>query len=596
MYGSTKSLNNIKERFPDLAALYDLATQVSATKENVASLAGCRVSSKEQGTVQHGSLEQQLRSIMTKVVESSRRSEKNYHISEIFEEEESGKWENTKNRKFIQRVEVVVPSGEIGAIFVDRGDRFSRDLEYNIRFARMMIQHKAEYHEVENGWIDFNQQDQFFGFVYRSFNAEAYSTNLSKNVRTQGRRARVNNGKDSSTAPVFGLDAHPTLTCQYVINVAEAALLNKLGWYLVKTRDFKAAAKYGNELGITTKVRWTKEGVNKYGERLPSKKVGGQPLNAKRVSRLFSSPKIRGEGKFLDDLNQFPEKQDADGYVDFKYSHECVLDPMLVIELDKLSYENKIGSKTYSGEYLLSGIMYTEDGASYRGESSLKIRKTKTVKYTYYLAKTEIKSIKRLNADLLESSILYKLEEYLQGSDAFKKLLVSRKEIHRALIQKYESEISTKKQLLETRLAERDKFSSKMRQLVLSESGDLHEMLLIMKDEKSIIENELLTLKDEIILLDRNLSEVCHIMSDKEFLERLRIFFKNFENLSKCDKKILLRAFIQKIVVHSNSQIELRINSFFEGDFKEELNGGSEKSRVNLKWLGRWDSNPRPID
>lgn len=575
--------------------MYESIKASGKSLESIPTLLLVRVSTKNQSNVQHGSLEQQRNSLLKKVQETSLRTGKNYEVVGILEEDESGKPSNTKNRTSVPTIENFIKRPGKKAVFADRTDRFSRDLQYNIRFAKMILEHKAEYHEGDSGIIDFTQENQYFGFIYRSFTAEAYSTNLSKNVRTQGRRARVNNGKDSSTVPVYGLDPHPTFTCQYIINANEAKLLNELGWYLVKTRDYKATAHFGNQRGIRTKERWTKESVDKNGVKIPSRKIGGEALNAKRVSCLLYSPKVRGIGKFKDDLDQYKDIRDENGMVEFKYSHGPVLSEELIHELDKLLIENRKSVNNHSEEYLLSGFLYTSEGKKYRGDCSVKNNSQK--KYRYYDVPTcSFKNIKRFKTDIIDEAVISRLKEYLSGSEVFKKIMLARDEKINNLIEKYEKEISSKNNLLIEKKVEIEKFSTKTRNLILSDNVELQEVLSMIKDEKITLENEMKEIELSLLETQNDLTTFCHKFSDEKFLESLKIFFKDFDLLPKCDKKILLRAFFPRIIIHPDFRIELQMNSCFERDLKEWSDKSTKEVRLNKKWLGRWGSNPRPID
>jgi DNA invertase Pin-like site-specific DNA recombinase len=181
-----------------------------------------RVSTVGQASVQHGSLEQQKHSIMDYIDRLNKSSKnKKYEVLVFIEEDASAKHQNTHKRKDLKEIERLIRNGTAHAVFADRSDRLSRDLGYNNYFTKYILDMKAEYHEVQIGHIDFNKTDQLFGFIYRSFQAEQYSTELSKTIRTRGRTARVHSGKDSSTSPSYGLDPHETFACMYVINPIE---------------------------------------------------------------------------------------------------------------------------------------------------------------------------------------------------------------------------------------------------------------------------------------------------------------------------------------------------------------------------------------
>lgn len=90
----------------------------------------------------------------------------------------------------------------------------------------------------------------------------------------------------------------------------------------------------------------------------------------------------------------------------------------------------------------------------------------------------------------------------------------------------------------------------------------------------------------------KSVTKLC----DKKFLTRFQNFFGEFERLSNCDKKVLLKSLMPKVIVHADFRIEIKVNRIF-GDLS--VNGvpkGSEEVRMNKKWLGRRDSNSRPTD
>ena len=61
-------------------------------------------------------------------------------------------------------------------------------------------------------------------------------------------------------------------------------------------------------------------------------------------------------------------------------------------------------------------------------------------------------------------------------------------------------------------------------------------------------------------------AQVCHKTCDNEFFQKFKAFFSEFEQLPRCDKKMLLKAFVPKIVVHVDFRIEIKVNSaFYEG-------------------------------
>ncbi len=566
---------------------------LSHSVEDFPSLALLRVSTSAQALVQYGSLEQQKLSIIKKVEETSRKTSKKYYIIEFIEEDISGKFQNTKNRKDLKRIEQMIRSGKAKALFVDRADRLSRDLEFNVYFTRYMLETKAEYHEVENGQIDFSQEHQYHGFIHRSYQAERYSTELSKTVRTQGRRSRINNGKDSSTCPVFGLDAHGTLTCMYVRNEKEIEDLHKLGWHLIDSQDAVATAAYGNELGIRTKERWTKEKIDKDGRRIPPRKVGGELLTGRKLISMFTSPKIKGKGRFRDDLNQYPEKQDSDGYVEFDYAHGSIIEPKLQAELDKFFNENK-KHYSYNDDYLFTGFIFSEDGRTYSGGSSLKKKSTGYSKYNYYLSKTKFKNIKRIQQKVIETEVINRLKHYMEDSTEFRNLLDTSNSLQDKISFNYQNLILESKAKISRLESDIAKFSEKIRELVLLESIDFHDSLKILSSEQGRIKKDLEDENAKLLLLKTEHTQICDKIDDKSFQRNLKLFFKGFDQLNNCDKKELLQILIPKITVMSDLRVVIHIDPSFSDQSSKIRHGSGQVRREFKNWRERRDSNPRP--
>ena len=87
---------------------------------------------------------------------------------------------------------------------------------------------------------------------------------------------------------------------------------------------------------------------------------------------LLGSPKIRGKNAFFDDWNQFPEKQDKDGWVHWEYKHYRENGPLFsgefLQEIDKGL--KKMEQCSRENEFPLSGILQAPDGTKYTGETA----------------------------------------------------------------------------------------------------------------------------------------------------------------------------------------------------------------------------------
>jgi hypothetical protein len=91
-------------------------------------------------------------------------------------------------------------------------------------------------------------------------------------------------------------------------------------------------------------------------------------------------------------------------------------------------------------------------------------------------------------------------------------------------------------------------------------------------------------------------AQVCQKTFDNEFFQKFKAFFSEFEWLSNCDKKMFLKAFMPKIIVHDDFRIEIKVNLAFYERFENTGMESEKIVRADKKWLGWSESNRRPID
>ena len=102
----------------------------------------------------------------------------------------------------------------------------------------------VEVHEVESGIINLRDRGSRLSFNIKNMFAEEYSLELEEKIAKKQREARVNNGKDTSTWPILGLDAHPTKTGMYTINPDEQGIVRKLFETYLNTGSLKELSNH----------------------------------------------------------------------------------------------------------------------------------------------------------------------------------------------------------------------------------------------------------------------------------------------------------------------------------------------------------------
>ena len=138
------------------------------------------------------------------------------------------------------------------------------------------------------------------------------------------------------------------------------------------------------------------------------------------------------------------------------------------------------------------------------------------------------------------------------------------------------------------------KFSAKIRDLVMIDPDNFQDALKILNAEKLSLESTLSASLDELKHLNQQRSEICDKIDGDLFQKNFRIFFTAFDQLSNCDKKMLLKALVPKIVIHSDFRVELMVNPVFYDDLANGRHESGLKVRVEKNWRERRDSNPRP--
>ncbi len=246
----------------------------------------------------------------------------------------SGGEDSIIHRTELLEVMKLMEAGYLDGIIYEKLDRLSRDQEFNIRILKTAQKANCAIVQVNKGFIDLKQRSDRLGVTLENVVAEDYRFELQEKVQKKTRAARVNNGKDNSTTPVLGLDPHPTQAGFYVINKEEQKMVTEIFSLFARTSSYDAVVKYCQEKGYRSKTRMTKEKIDKEGNRVAPRMIGGKPITPTIYYDLFKNKKIRGIGRFKDDWEQYPDKQDVNGIVHYKFRHDPVVPPELTVQVD----------------------------------------------------------------------------------------------------------------------------------------------------------------------------------------------------------------------------------------------------------------------
>ncbi len=552
-----------------------------------------RVSTKAQADVQHGSLEQQRNLAMRFFEQESETTGFQFEIN-IIAEDISGGQKSLEKRTEVQLTERAMEGGTIDGVAVEKLDRLFRINDELIRFLKKADRLGIDVYEFESG-KKINWRDRGHRLVagVKAMLAEDYIDELTEKVTRKGREARVNNGKDTSTCPILGLDAHPTRTGMYVPNAPELETVTDIFQKFCELKSYTATAEYCAQRGYRTKIRITKEKIDKNGVRIPPRTVGGEPFTPSRLRAHFVNSKYRGFGLFKDTWNQFPKLLDADGFVRWDYHHRRehgdIVDPDLltrvyatVVEIAKFTRAKSIKS---GGHALLSGTLKGWDGKPFYHE---------TAGDNQYYTSASLKI--RIRKKKVEEAVLSRIKTYLANSGTLQKVMDAALR-HKLVGLPFLAEEVTGHERKVKELSDMlVGFSDGLRRAALKSDDAVEGVCRELLMEKSKVEAELKQAKNDLSAAEQKLAAIKAKFENQTADGWLRKAIEKFEEKTDLQKKRIIQAIIPEMVLLPNNQLELRVNPDPGGAATPgcHIAGGGKLLGISGNWRGGRDSNPRP--
>ena len=510
-----------------------------------------RVSTKQQAEVQHGSLEQQRHMLERWSLQQSEKSGGLYQITRFFEEDISGRGKAIHKRMALMEIERAIETKSIDFVVFEKVDRLARDIIYNLGLVKKAQENGVEVHEFESGQIDLRDRGSRLGFNIKNLLAEEYSLDLEEKITKKQREARINNGKDSSTFPILGLDPHPAKRGMYIINKKEQDQVLDIFKKFIEVGSLKAIVEYCKENRYVTKIRMTREKSDKEGTIIPSQRVGGDPIDSAYLRNILTNPKIRGYSSFKDTWNQFPKMQDSDGVVKWDYPHGAVV-PIEIFNEAQIALEKnaKFNCRLRGQIYYLSNILFYEDGSAFSGAGA----HGRNTKYQYYHCPN--KKI-RIRKEKIERLIVKRVKEYLKNSDILKKMIGDTNALANIGVPILVEEVAG----LKRRLAENKKviegFSNFIRQSALTEPTQLDQVIRTITAERDKAEIEILLLERELANKENQLRELKSEDQDKKIRDYLKDLLENFDSQKDLKKRDIIQLIIPKIIIHEDNKLEI---------------------------------------
>lgn len=517
-----------------------------------------RVSTPGQAETQHGSLEQQRHMADRLAHQQSEKSGVLYRIERYIEEDRSGRAKSLHLRTALHELEYAIKNNTIDFFIVEKIDRLSRDQIFNLQIAKLAQEHQVEIHEYESGLIDLKDRGKRLGFNVKNMMAEEYSLDLEEKISKKQREARVNNGKDTSSSPVLGLDKHPTMACFYVINPTEQKIVISIFSKFLELGSVRATVQFCNERKFVTKAKIVKEKIDKNGRIIPARQIGSEPFDEKTLRQLLSCEKLRGFSFFRDTWNQFPKLQDENGFVRWEYGHFREQGPVIPIELwDKVqavlekNKQKNIRARSDATVYLLSGILQKQDGTKVIGASA------KSGSNLYY--EDRASGEYRIPKEEIEKIVCGRVRSFLKNSGLLRKVIEQSCNQRNEKVETLKEEIKAVTAKISDLERARQKISDHLRAEAIKGNSDLATVAKMLSEESNKLDGEISQLIEEKARLQKELHVVVEVYQEGRITDLLSQAFKDFDQRCDLEKKQIIQAIIPKIVIH-DGKLELFFN------------------------------------
>lgn len=539
-----------------------------------------RVSTDIQALTQHGSLEAQRQRAERWLEGKSLSAGCDYQIKGWVQEEQSAYRENNEKRIQMMQLMTEMEHGEVDFIVFESVSRLFRATDYALKFIRLAETKGIEVWEIESG-INYNSLGNphvYQMFVMKAAASELESIITSNRVSTKHREAMVIHGKDPSPRASFlGFDLHPKKVGFYQVNQQELSIVIDIMRAFVKFKNYSETIQYCEEKGYRTKVFYLKERVDKEGNIISRRKLGGESFDQAALRAMFINPRYYGQNRFYDHINQFPKLQDEDGYVTWKYAHGQIIDKSLIDQVKEtisIAGFQKRPRKTATRDFsLLGGLVSDVDGQSYHCQSA------KDHQYRYYFNPN---NGHRFSMDEFDSKFIKLLESYKDSSSFVENVLNDYVSKLQREVATYGGRIADIDLEIEKKKLELEQLNLSRRQKMIEGAGN--KVILSFDEEIQKVENELRQLSDTKIELNRK-KEAAVISSNSDYIKKS--FGLAVEAIKKTrgnEQRLLIKSLVKRIIVESDSVAKVVFNSNYLISPRTAKPGGQKVAGIEKWW------------
>lgn len=517
-----------------------------------------RVSTQERGRTHFGSFQIQETLIQNWEKRIKDETGIDYKVVRVIKDKKSANRAHNHRRRDLMQLVPLIELGAIDFIVVEKLDRLSRDEIFNLELGEKIKKHNVELFFIEGGKVDFQKPGDRWRYKLDNIRAGEYSEDLSEKVLRKQRVAMVEVGKDPSPNLTLGLEKHSELKGRYDLNRKELKIVVdimerfcELGGSREGTVQYCATKNY------RTKAWWTEESSDENGRIIKPKLKGGKPFDWSALMAFLTNPKYRGFNRFYDSFNQFPEKQDTEGYVTWEYHHRReyghIIDPVLLAAVDKLA--TKIDFKSRESEFMLSGLLRGPNGSRYGGEATGK-------KKYYYNRKVG----KRIGAEHMDELVFDRLTEYVEQKGLLQGLITRMTEHKDFGLHKIRQQIDwTSTEIAKLERASVN-FSEAIRTAAVEGNKDLAAVVQTLLKQKEQGDQELLQHTSTLENLRRDEARFREAFKGQKLQACLRLVLNHFPTLHQLEQKRVLRSFIPYGIVRAEESGETLLDLYINLD------------------------------
>jgi site-specific DNA recombinase len=281
---------------------------------------------------------------------------------------------------------------------------------------------------------------------------------------------------------------------------------------------------------------------------------GGKELTPRIIDSILDNVKWRYRGLWHvnlenkdKDVNSLPE---ALRFQTVKLDHGPLIDEKLLNEVqrkidDTRSQRKKSGSGNYI--YLLSHILYSEDGTRFSGQGA------KGGLYRYYWNE---KSGDRIHCEEIDDKVITHIRGYIQRADGFSELVRKAIQLREQKLPEVDSKLrEVRTQIEETAGAESDL----KKQLLNSEIRSRPNLLPWLEEEVMKLRQQHQQLLARADDLDRQRRDILARSGLEDVEATAREFAKRIQKLTRTEQRTLIERIVQRIVVRKDNNLEFQL-------------------------------------